>query len=108
MTLDLTPKGLPYGDNKRAAANQRAAGLPQSTEARPSSTARDVAQQQQARPPARMPGAPPSDDPLMVLNPSAPVAVAPTKEQRLQQIAERSVNPFIRLIAARIANDSQP
>lgn len=98
---DLTPKGLPYGENRGAAERQAQAGLPQTIEA---PAASQVASPR--RDPVRA-GASTrqTDDPLRVLNPATPVAMAPTPTQQFQMIADRSVNPLIRLIAMRLADD---
>lgn len=98
----LTPKGLPYGENAAAAERQAAAGLPQSISA--SSSPVPMAQPQ--RSPVRAGSSQrQTDDPLRVLNPAAPLAMAPTPQQQFTQIAERSANPLMRLIAMRLADD---
>jgi hypothetical protein len=102
----LTPKGLPYGENQAAAGRQRQAGLPMSVGAAASSQPAAA-----AAPPAPSPIRPGSShhstaDPLLALNPAAPVAMAPSPSQQFQLIAERSTNPLIRLIALRLADDN--
>lgn len=101
---NLKPTGLPYGENKRAATAQRAAGLPTSGPTLPTVApgAAPVALSPSSPRPSPLRPGPPSDDPLMALNPATPLAVAPTREQRFQQIAQRSTNPLFRLIAARL------
>ncbi len=99
MAEDLKPRGLPYGENAPAAVRQRQAGLP--TE---SAAAAPAAQPAVAPMPSPVrQGSPVTDDPLMALNPVAPVAVAPSPRDRFTAIAERSINPMMKVIAMRLA-----
>lgn len=102
MAENLKPVGLPYGENKRALAAQRQAGLPTATPKPPGAVPNPTqGATPSPRPSVVRPG-PPSDDPLMMMNPATPLAMAPTREERFAQIAQRATNPMFRLIAARL------
>jgi len=108
MAEDLIPKGDAYGSRQKNVANMRAAGLPTSSEhAAPLSPSATLGNggAAPARPRPTRAGAAPTDDPLMALDPGVPIAAPITPAQVFQTIAERSVNPMMKLIAMRLAED---
>ena len=107
MAEPLKPRGLPYGENAPAADRMREAGLSTSgPTSAPGPNVAPAAPAEPARVPADRPGAPVSDDPLMVLQPSTPLTAPLGPREQLRAIAERSQNPLMRLIAERLAEDT--
>lgn len=102
---DLVPTGLPHGQRQNVEAGMRMAGLPHgSTSGGGGTLPQTPARSSGGQPPARSTNAAAPTDPLKTLDAQMfqPVAAPATYEQRIESIATKTTNPFLRLAAGRI------
>lgn len=97
---DLVPKGLPHGERQRIEAGMQQANLPLGSSG---GGGRIPVPPTRSGPPRSTNAAAPTD-PLMTLDASmfSPVQAPATFEQKIEAIAQRTANPFLRLAAGRI------
>jgi len=97
---DLVPKGLPHGERQAVEAGMQQAGLPLGSSG---GGGRIPSPPRRSGPPRSTNAAAPTD-PLTSLDASmfAPVQAPATFEQKIEAIAQRTANPFLRLAAGRI------